>query len=150
MPELVHEKQMRARVQEVWDFVKDQNNWAPFLMGYQNHQILNDKESIWKLKSSIAGVTYSFKMEVLITEWEEGKKMGFELRGLTHPVKGSGTVTLKEAGSRLTDVSFHLHLQGRGITTPVMNLVVGPLLKPMAEQLLDKINEVMEQTSVRA
>lgn len=111
-------------MQEVWGFVKDQNNWAPFIMGYQNHEILNDKESIWKLKSSIAGVTYSFEMEGLITEWEEGKKVGFELSGLTHPVKGSGTVTLKETGSRLTYVSFHL--QGKGIAIPVVNLVVGP------------------------
>jgi carbon monoxide dehydrogenase subunit G len=144
MPELVHTLRIQAPIQKVWDFVKDQNNWAPFLMGYVEHEIVNDKESVWRLRSSIAGVTYAFEMEVLITEWVEESKVGFELKGLTHPVKGGGLVTLVKADKNVTDVAFHLHLQGRGIAAPVVNLVIAPMLKPMAEELLEKINAAME------
>ena len=71
MPEVKHSKQMNVPVNEVWDFVKNMDNWAPFLMGYVGHKTINEKESEWKLKSTILGVTYSFQMKVMITEWEE-------------------------------------------------------------------------------
>lgn len=139
---------MKAPVKTVWEFVKNMDNWAPFLMGYKGHTTINEKESTWKLKSTILGVTYSFEMSVLITEWEEEKKVGFELNGLTHPVKGGGLVTLTGNEETSTEVSFKLHLEGKGLTKPVVNLVVAPLLQPMAEQLLDKINKKLTKTSV--
>ena len=27
---------------ELWDFVKDLNNWAPMVKGYQGHEFLNE------------------------------------------------------------------------------------------------------------
>jgi carbon monoxide dehydrogenase subunit G len=140
MPEVTHIATIKAPVQTVWEFVKDMDNWAPFMMGYKSHTTINDKESTWNLKSTILGVTYSFEMRVLITEWVDEEKVGFELNGLTHPVKGSGLVTMAPSNGDNTDISFKLNLQGKGMAAPVVNLVVAPLLKPMAEQLLDKIN----------
>lgn len=142
MPEVKHSKQMNVPVSEVWDFVKNMDNWAPFLMGYVGHKTINEKESEWKLKSTILGVTYSFQMKVMITEWEEEAKVGFELNGMTHPVKGGGLVTLKgDKNGNSTDVSFSISLNGKGLAAPVVNRVVAPLLEPMARELLDKIND---------
>ena len=141
MPEVRHKQTIDASIKVVWDFVKDMNNWAPYMMGYMQHEVINEKESIWKLKSTIIGVTYSFQMRVLITEWKEFQSVGFDLKGLTHPVEGKGLVKLVQAEKPAqTDVTFDLSLHGKGLATPIVNIVVAPLLKPMAEQLLTKIN----------
>ena len=34
-------------------FVSDMNNWAPFLTGYQKHEIIDDTDSIWTLKGEV-------------------------------------------------------------------------------------------------
>ena len=43
---------MKLAPEAVWEFVKDMNNWAPFLTGYQKHEIENDTDSIWTLKGA--------------------------------------------------------------------------------------------------
>ena len=150
MPEVKYSKTINNPLPDVWNFVKDMNNWAPFMMGYQSHTIINDKDSTWHLKSTIAGVTYSFEMQVTITEWVENDKVKFLLKGLTHPVKGEGLVKLfkNENDTAKTDVEFTIRLKGSGIAGPVVSLVVSPLLKPMAEQLLEKINAKFEGITV--
>jgi carbon monoxide dehydrogenase subunit G len=144
MPEIKQSKQIGSPLEKVWGFMKDQNNWAPFLMGYQSHEIKDEKESVWRLKSKIAGVTYAFEMKVLITEWIDAQKVGFELKGTTHPVKGGGTFTFEKLNDYTTEVTFVLSLQGTGMATPVVNLVVGPLLQPMADELLDKVDQALK------
>ena len=37
----------------VWEFVKDINNWAPFARGYQEHEVLNENESVWTVKGEV-------------------------------------------------------------------------------------------------
>ena len=37
----------------MWDFIKDFDNWAHMLNGYQGHQTLNDRELIWEVKGTI-------------------------------------------------------------------------------------------------
>ena len=44
---------MRLPREAVWEFVKDMNNWAPFLTGYQKHEILDETDSIWTLKGDV-------------------------------------------------------------------------------------------------
>ena len=150
MPSIKHQRVMHAPVKEVWQFVSDMNNWAPFMMGYQSHQVVNEKESIWKLKANISVITHTFEMRVNITEWKEPKKVGFELKGLTDPVKGGGVVTLApdDKDADQTTVTLDLELHGRGMAAPIVNHVVYPLLKPMAEQLLEKIAGRVEQVKV--
>jgi carbon monoxide dehydrogenase subunit G len=37
MPEVEYTTVVNLPPETVWDFVKDMNNWAPFLTGYQKH-----------------------------------------------------------------------------------------------------------------
>ena len=53
MPEVEYTTTVNLPREKVWDFVKDMNNWAPFLTGYQKHEILNDTDSIWTLKGDV-------------------------------------------------------------------------------------------------
>lgn len=150
MPNIKHNRMIHAPVKEVWKFVSDMNNWAPFMMGYQSHEVVNKKESVWRLKANISVITHTFEMKVNITEWVEPRKVGFELKGLTDPVKGGGLVTLSPDPDNpdQTNVTLDLELTGKGLASPIVNHVVSPLLKPMAEQLLDKIAKEVEHVPV--
>jgi carbon monoxide dehydrogenase subunit G len=53
MPEVAYTTTMSLPVETVWDFVKDMNNWAPFLTGYQRHEMLNETDSVWTLKGDV-------------------------------------------------------------------------------------------------
>ena len=47
MPEVEYTTRMNLEPEAIWDFVKDMNNWAPFLTGYQKHEVVSDTDSIW-------------------------------------------------------------------------------------------------------
>ena len=46
MPEVEYTTTVNLPSELIWDFVKDMNNWAPFLTGYQKHEILSETDSI--------------------------------------------------------------------------------------------------------
>ena len=46
MPEVEYTTTLSLSREAVWTFVKDMNNWAPFLTGYQSHQIIDETDSI--------------------------------------------------------------------------------------------------------
>src|ERR1700744_1277883 len=53
MPEVEYMTTMQLEPQRVWEFVRDMNNWAPFLTGYQKHEIESETDSIWTLKGVV-------------------------------------------------------------------------------------------------
>jgi carbon monoxide dehydrogenase subunit G len=149
MPKVTYNRTIKASVNDVWNFVSDINNWAPFMMGYQSHEVVNEKESLWRLKANISVITHTFEMRVNITEWVAPQKVGFELKGLTDPVRGGGLVSLAQNkyDATHTDVLLDLSLEGKGLASPIVNHVVSPLLEPMATELLEKIANEVEQVN---
>ena len=53
MPEVAYTTVMRSPHDAVWQFVSDMNNWAPFLTGYQKHEIIDATDSLWTLKGEV-------------------------------------------------------------------------------------------------
>ena len=97
MPEVEYATKMNLEPEAIWDFVKDMNNWAPFLTGYQSHEIVSDTESIWTLKGDVGILVRSVRMKVLITEWNGPEKVSFTLTGLNEEMEGGGTFVMGRA-----------------------------------------------------
>src|SRR5689334_22355328 len=102
MPEVEYSTTVRLPPTEVWDFVKDMNNWAPFLTGYQKHEIVNDTDSVWTLKGDVGMLARVVQLNAHITEWSGPEKVSFTLKGLNEDVDGGGSMVLVPA----SDVSF--------------------------------------------
>jgi len=101
MPEVTYTTTMKLPVAEVWDFVKDMNNWAPFLTGYQNHEILSETESIWTLKGDVGVLSRVVKLKAHVTEWSGPERVSFTLTGLNEQVEGGGTLLMSpQTGNR--------------------------------------------------
>jgi carbon monoxide dehydrogenase subunit G len=94
MPEVQYTTRMPAPVTDVWEFVKDMNNWAPLLTGYQAHEPLDETDSIWTLKGDVGVLARTVKLRAHVTEWNGPERVAFTLSGLNEPVEGGGTLVM--------------------------------------------------------
>lgn len=94
MPEVEYQTTMSVPPAKVWDFVKDMNNWAPFLTGYQKHEVLSEEDSIWTLKGDVGILSRQVQLKAHVTEWSGPEKVSFTLTGLNEQVDGDGTLLM--------------------------------------------------------
>ena len=95
MPEAIHTLRVALPPEAVWDFVKDMNQWAPMLTGYQKHRILSDTKSLWTLKGDVGILSRTVELEVNITEWAGPDRVRFTLTGLNEAVSGEGQFEIR-------------------------------------------------------
>jgi carbon monoxide dehydrogenase subunit G len=94
MPEVEYSTVVNLPPEKVWDFVKDMNNWAPFLTGYQKHEIVNETDSIWTLKGDVGVLARTVELKAHITEWNGPERVSFTLAGINELVEGGGTLLM--------------------------------------------------------
>lgn len=94
MPEAEHSTTARLPVAVIWGYVREMDNWAPFLRGYQSHEKQSDTDSIWVLKGDVGMMTRTVKFHVHIDEWGEPSRVLFTLKGLNEPMQGGGEFRL--------------------------------------------------------
>src|SRR5205807_1342508 len=90
MPEVTHTTHVAAPVDRVWDFVRDMNNWAPLLTGYQSHEVKDERRSVWTLRGDVGILSRTVQLDVYITEWAGPDRVSFTLKGLNEVVEGGG------------------------------------------------------------
>ena len=94
MPEVEYSTRMHLSREDIWEFVKDMNNWAPFLTGYQKHEILDETDSIWTLKGDVGVLSRMVQLKAHVTEWNGPDKVAFTLTGLNEQVDGGGELLM--------------------------------------------------------
>lgn len=96
MPEVEYATTMPLARPLIWEFVKDMNNWAPFVTGYQKHEIIDDTDSIWTLKGDVGILSREVKLRAHITEWVDEQRVTFTLTGLNEKVDGGGVLVMSD------------------------------------------------------
>jgi carbon monoxide dehydrogenase subunit G len=97
MPEVEYVTTVNLPPEAIWDFVKDMNNWAPFLTGYQKHEIIDDTDSIWTLKGDVGVLARRVELRAHVTEWNGPERVSFTLTGINEEVDGGGTLAMSRA-----------------------------------------------------
>lgn len=95
VPEVEYRTTMQLPPEAIWEFVKDMNNWAPFLTGYQKHEIIDDTDSVWTLKGDVGILARIVELRAHITEWDGPQKVSFTLTGLNEKVDGGGELRMR-------------------------------------------------------
>ncbi len=150
MPAVTYTTTIDVTRGDVWRFVRDMNNWAPFTKGYQSHEVINDQESIWTVKGDLGFISRTTKFHVRITEWIEGERVAFTVEGLNEPIKGEGAIQLKDtADGTGTEIRGEATLNFGGPLGPVINRFITPGVKEGADELLTKIVAAVRETSSR-
>jgi hypothetical protein len=178
MPETTCSRSLDAEPVRVWDYVKDMDNWAHFIMGYQHHEVIDDRRSTWTLKGEAGVLARTVTFDVDIVEWVEPSRVRFTLTGVTERMDGGGEftvgatqpetpappparvgvfrrwltallrrVTRSPAAAPVTPVgigactlTFTLSMEAGGMTGPVVNAMIEPLLAVAAEDLAEKVS----------
>ncbi len=96
MPEVHYSTTLNLPPETVWEFVKDMNNWAPFLTGYQKHEILSEADSIWTLKGDVGVLARMVRLQAHVTEWAGPERVSFTLTGLNEQVDGGGMLVMSK------------------------------------------------------
>ena len=94
MPEVEYTTTAELPVAVIWDFVKEMDNWAEFVAGYESHEKHGDDDSTWILKGDVGVLARTVKFEVHVEEWAGPERVRFSLRGVNEPMEGSGTFLL--------------------------------------------------------
>ena len=94
MPEAEHSTTARLPVPVIWDYVREMDNWAPFLRGYQSHEKQSDVDSVWVLKGDVGMLARTVKFHVHIDEWGAPSRVLFSLKGLNETMEGGGEFLL--------------------------------------------------------
>ena len=123
----------------VWEFVRDMNNWAPFATGYQEHEVINDRESVWTVKGEVGPISRVTKFKVVITEWVEQEKVAFTLEGINEPITGGGAILLTDGDGHGTDIRADAELEFGGSLGPIISPFIGPWIKTGADDLITQI-----------
>jgi len=94
VPEVEYTTRVGLPRETVWDFVKDMNNWAPYLTGYQTHEVLSETDSVWTLKGDVGVLARVVKLKAHVTEWNGPSRVSFTLTGLNEQVDGDGALEM--------------------------------------------------------
>ena len=150
MPKVDYAATIEVPRAAVWDFVQDINNWAPFAKGYQEHELINDRESLWTVRGDIGPISRVTKFHVQITEWIDGERVGFVLKGINESVTGQGAIRLVDASAGPgTDIIGEAMLEFGGSLGPVINHLFVPWAKMGADELVTKIAVALQPSYVK-
>ncbi len=150
MPEISYSTEIAAPVEITWAFVKDMDNWAPFVMGYQEHERVSDEDSIWTLKGDVGMLSRTVRFRVHITEWAGPSRVAFTMTGVNEPMQGQGVFRMTPGSSDAqSHLEFELQFKAGGMAGPVVNALMEPLLRPFAEGLASKIAHRVGSTETR-
>ena len=95
MAETEYSTTSRLPVSAIWDFVKEMDNWAPFLTGYQAHEKQSETDSLWTMKGDVGVLARVVKFKVHITEWNGPERVSFDLEGVNELLKGQGVFIMQ-------------------------------------------------------
>ncbi len=129
-------------VQAVWDYVSDLEKWATAVPAYKEHEILNDKQSIWTFEGSLKGIKKTIQAQVDITEWNEPSNIKFDLKGLSDNFTGSGRFTAEDvSGKTMMTCTVEIHAGGLSgaVLTPIIKLAVPKVASRLTESIARKI-----------
>jgi carbon monoxide dehydrogenase subunit G len=95
VPSAEYSTTAKLPVDTIWDFVKEMDNWAGYVTGYQSHEKQSETDSVWVLKGDVGVLARVLKFQVHISEWNGPSCVRFELKGLNEPMEGSGSFEMQ-------------------------------------------------------
>jgi len=90
----------------------------------------------------IMAKTVSFNVH--IDEWVDGDKVTFSMKGVSENMTGKGSLQVNADGDN-TKLTFYLEIKAGGLIGPMVNAVLGPVLRPIAEDFAEKLVARIEE-----
>jgi len=144
MPDVTHVATVNAPIDVTWNFCKDMNNWVHYLKGYVKHEEQSDTDSTWLIKGDVGIMAKTVSFSVHIDEWIDEDQVSFSMKGISENMSGKGYLKVEAEGDK-TRLTFYLEVKAGGLIGPMVNAVLGPALKPIADDFSDKLVARIEE-----
>jgi len=145
MPVSQRELYIAAPMEKVWDFVSTLDNVAMCMPGYQRHEVIDERESVWYLKGDVGlfQKVVAFVAHIERMDRAEGL-VSFTLAARDENMKGEGCFRAWPEGEGVV-VQLELKLEGGGLKGPLVNALLSSTLPDDLEYLGDRLKEVLER-----
>lgn len=147
MPEATCQFHVSPPPAKVWLFVRNMDNWAACLPGYEGHQESTAQESIWTLRADLQMMQKTVRLGVQIVEEEPPSRLRFTLRGLDENLSGHGEYRSVAAADGGTDIHLTLNMEMGGVLGPLVNALVATAMPGMLKEAADGIAAGVESAS---
>ena len=135
----------------MWEFIKEFDNWAPMIKGYESHEKIDEKKSVWMIRGEFGSFSRLTKFNNTITEWVEKEQVAFEMTGVNEPVTGGGRVALKPVkGGNSTQITAEVGFHAGGVMGPLINRMIKPLVLTVSEQLVENIIAAIDPAACKS
>lgn len=141
----LHQVEVNVPINQVWDFVKDMDNWAPLIPGYIQHRKFTNRQSTWDFYSHIGFVKKKISLMVTIKEWIEPTKVTFHLKGLNENFLGDGYFLAEAIDQNKTRMTVFLAITAGGAMGPLINKVLKSTLPKVTEEMAMAIATKLEE-----
>lgn len=127
-------------VKTIWDYVSDFEKWATTIPAYKEHEIINNRQSIWTFEGSVKGIKKTIQAQVDITEWNEPSNIKFQLKGLSDNFSGIGHFTVEEVNDEAI-MTCTVEVRAGGLS--------GAVLTPFIKMSIQKVTTRLTETIAR-
>ncbi|WP_423800671.1 CoxG family protein [Neobacillus sp. SAB-20_R2A] len=145
MPTGMHQVEVDVPINQVWNFVKDMDNWAPLIPGYIQHRKFTNRQSTWEFNSNIGFIKKKISLMVTIKEWIEPTKITFQLKGVNEGLSGEGYFLAEAVDANKTKITGFLELTAGGAMGPVVNAILKSQLPKVTKDMVTAIATKLEQ-----
>ncbi|HLO12462.1 MAG TPA: SRPBCC family protein [Pseudoneobacillus sp.] len=145
MPSGMHQVEVQLPIVEVWEFVKDMDNWAPLVPGYINHNKISENQSTWEFKSDVGIMKKKVNLMITIKEWNEPTKVTFDLKGINEKFSGNGYFIAEEVGAFKTKMTGFLDINAEGAMGSIVNNILKTTIPKTAEEMAIAISLKLEE-----
>jgi carbon monoxide dehydrogenase subunit G len=132
-------------IREIWNFVKDMDNWAPLVPGYISHKKISERQSEWVFKQEIGIIKKKVTLLITIKEWIEPEKVTFTLNGVTENITGEGYFQAESLGKSRTKMIGSLDMTAGGPIAVMMNAVLKNSVPKTGEEMTAAIAAKLEE-----
>ncbi|MCM3728744.1 SRPBCC family protein [Neobacillus cucumis] len=147
MPSELQHVELDIPIEVVWDFIRDENNWAPLVPGYIQHQKINDRQIIWEFKSDLGIMKKKVTLLIDIKEWDEPSKVSFELRRKNEKYLGEGYFEAKALNRQKTRLTGFLDINATGPMGTLANTLFNKAVNLSDEEVAAAISSKLEEFS---
>ncbi|MCM3568692.1 CoxG family protein [Neobacillus mesonae] len=139
MPSGTHQVELDLPIDQIWNFVKDMDNWAPLVPNYIHHEKITERQSTWEFKSDIGLLKKKISLILDITEWQEPNRVSFDLKGKSEKYTGKGYFEARAINVNRTKLTGFLEVNATGKIGNVVNSKLEAALPKAVEEMAETI-----------
>ena len=145
MPSEIQHVEVDIPIEVIWDFIRDENNWAPLVPGYIQHEKINDRQISWEFKSDLGIIKKKVTLLIDIKEWNEPSKVCFEIKRKNEKYIGEGYFEARALNKNRTRVSGFLEINATGPIGTLANSLFKKAIQITDEEVAIAISSKLDE-----